>query len=97
MAFVQVMEVRTAKVDEMRALEAEWRAATEGRRTLLRSIVAQDRDDAGRVFVLAFFDSYEAAMKNSELPETAALAEKTAALVDGPIVFHNLDVVDEFK
>ena len=36
-------------------------------------------------------------MKNSELPETAALAEKTAALVDGPIVFHNLDVVDELK
>jgi len=38
------------------------------------------------------FPSYEAAMANSELPETAALSQKIAELCDGPITFRNLDV-----
>ena len=39
------------------------------------------------------FPSFEAAMSNSGLPETAALAEKLRALCDGPIAFRNLDVL----
>jgi hypothetical protein len=42
-----------------------------------------------------FFDSFEDAMKNSALPETDALAKKTAALADGPPVFFNLDIIEE--
>ncbi len=34
-------------------------------------------------------------MRNSELPETQALAEKMGALVDGPPTFVDLDVVED--
>jgi hypothetical protein len=97
MAFVQIIECHTSKVDEMQALETDWRAATEGKRTVRRSILARDRNDADRYFILAFFDSYDSAMKNSALPETAAFAEKYATFVDAPMVFHDLDVIDDFS
>jgi hypothetical protein len=44
---------------------------------------------------MVFFDSYESAMENSQLPQTRQFAEKWAAVVDGPIQFHDLDVVAE--
>ena len=97
MAFIQVLEFSTTKVDEIRTMEKEYRAATEGRRTLLRSIICQDRNDPKRHVVLAFFDSYESAMKNSELPETGEFAQKPGALVDGDIVFRDLDVIEELS
>ena len=40
-------------------LEDKWRAATEGKRTLRRSIVARDRNDVTRYLIFAFFDSFE--------------------------------------
>jgi len=95
MAFVQIIECRTSRFEELRELEREWEEATEGKRTVRRSILAKDRNDPGRYFILAFFDSYESAMKNSEMPETTAFAQKQAALLDGPMVFHDLDVVEE--
>jgi hypothetical protein len=95
MAFVQIMECRTSRVDEILEMEREWRKATEGKRTLRRSVVAKDRNDPGKYFILAFFDSYESAMQNSQLPETSEFAQKQGALLDGPIVFHDLDVVED--
>ena len=71
MAFVQIIECRTSEFDKIQRLEDEWRAATEGKRTLRRSIVARDRTDPDRHLIFAFFDSYEAAMENSNLPETS--------------------------
>ena len=38
------------------------------------------------------FPSYEAAMENSQRPETAKLAERLAALCSAPPTFRNLDV-----
>ena len=38
------------------------------------------------------FPSYEDAMTNSELPETASLAERLGQLCEGPMLFRNLDV-----
>lgn len=95
MAFIQVVECRTSRFDEIRALEQEWRQATEGKRTLRRSIIARDRNDPQRHLILAFFDSYESAMENSNLPETSEFGRKQAELVDGPVLFHDLDVIDE--
>jgi hypothetical protein len=43
--------------------------------------------------VIAFFDSYESAMVNSNLPETNDFGQKQAALLDGPMIFTDLDVV----
>ena len=95
MAFVQIIECRTKEFDKIQRLEDEWRAATEGRRTLRRSIVLRDRTDPDRHLILAFFDSYEAAMENSNLSETSEFSEKQGALLDGSMTFQNLDVIED--
>jgi quinol monooxygenase YgiN len=94
MAFVQIIEMRTTRVDELTALEEEWEKATEGKRTLRRSIVTRDRKDPNRYLVLAFFDDYESAMVNSNLPETNEFGRKQAELLDGPMAFTDLDVIE---
>ena len=95
MAFVQIMDLKTDNIDELRALDEEWEKATEGRRTVRRSIITQDRNDPSRHVLIVFFDSYESAMENSKLPETQELAQKTAALVNGAMSFSDLDVIDD--
>jgi quinol monooxygenase YgiN len=96
MEFIQIIELQTDKIDEIQALEAEWRAATEGKRTLRRALVCRDRNAAKRHLVIAFFDDHDSAMVNSNLPETGEFGQKQAALCDGPMQFTDLDVlVDE--
>jgi hypothetical protein len=93
MAFIQIMDMHSSKFDEIQKLDDEWRHATEGKRTLQHSIVARDRKDPEHYVVLAFFESPESAMKNSNLPETSSFAEKIAALTSAPIQFTDFDVV----
>ncbi|MGH9231135.1 MAG: hypothetical protein ACRD07_20810 [Acidimicrobiales bacterium] len=95
MAFVQIIEFRTSKLDEMRKLEDEWETAAGSESTVRRVITGADRDDAGRYLQVAFFDSYESAMENSNLPVTQEFSQKMMALSDGPATFYNLDVVDD--
>lgn len=95
MSFVQIMQFKTSKIDEVRAAADEWDKATQGKRTVDRSFMCADRDSPGHYSVIAFFDSYDAAMRNSALPETDALSKKLAGLADGPPTFLNLDVVEE--
>ena len=95
MAFVQIIEMHTKNYEELQALGEEFFTATEGKRTLQRSLVTRDRNDPDRYLILAFFDSYESAMENSNLPETAAIAEKQMPLLDGPPTFHDLDVIED--
>jgi hypothetical protein len=94
-SFVQIIDMRTKNLDEIRNLEREWEKATEGKRTLRRSIVCRDRNDHDHCLVLAFFDSYESAMENSNLAETTEFGQKQGALVDGPTQFTDLDVIDD--
>jgi hypothetical protein len=95
MDFIQVIELRTSKVDEITALEEQYRQATEGKRTVRRSIVTRDRNDPNRYLVLVFFDSYESAMVNSNLPETQEFGQKQAAMLDAPMQFTDLDVIED--
>ena len=97
MAFVQIIDFRTSKADEMMKVAEEWEKATEGKRTATRRVLCEDRDNPGRYFNIVFFDSYEAAMENSKLPETDALSKKMMTLGDGPPTFYNLDVIDEMS
>ena len=96
MAFIQIVEFRSDKIDEMRALDAEWtaRAGAEGA-TARRGILCADRDDPGHYFQVVFFDSFEDAETNSNLPLTQEFAQKMMALGQGEPAFHNLDVVDD--
>ena len=95
MEFIQIIECRTSKPDELEALEDEWRAATEGKRTLRHSYLTQDRNDPERYLIIAIFDSYESAMVNSNLPETAEFGRKQSELLDEPMGFTDLDIVHE--
>lgn len=95
MAFIQIVELRTSKFDEISKLEEEYRAATEGKRTTRRAIITRDRNDPERHLVLVFFDSYESAMENSRLPETNEFGQKQGALLDGPMTFTDLEVIDD--
>ena len=95
MSFVQIMQLKTSKIDEVRAAADEWDRATEGKRTVARSVICGDRDNPGHYAIIVFFDSFEDAMRNSALPETDALSKKTSALSDGPPTFLNLDVIEE--
>lgn len=95
MAFIQLIEAKSDKLDEIRALSGEYDDAPGGRGTLQRSIVTTDRNDPRRFVVVAFFESYESAMENSERPETQEFAGKLSSLVDGPVSFHDLDVVED--
>src|ERR1700733_6636939 len=95
MGFVQIIEYRTSKAAEMQAVADEWEKATEGKRKAGRRVLCQDRDNPGRYFTVVFFDSYEAAMENSALPEPDSLSKKMMNFADGPPTFYNLDVVDD--
>ncbi len=93
--FIQIVEFTTTKFDEGSKLVDKFRAATEGKRTTRHAMTGKSRDQENRYFTIVEFDSYEAAKKNSELPETQELAAGLAQLADGPPTFHNLDVVRE--
>jgi hypothetical protein len=95
MAFVQIIDFRTSKFDEMRKLEDDWEAAAGPESTARRVITSADRDNSGRYLQVVFFDSYESAMENSNLPVTQEFAQRMMALSDGPPTFYNLDVVED--
>jgi quinol monooxygenase YgiN len=95
MTFVQMMTFRTGDIDAARHLNDEWRDATEGKRTLRREVIARDHENPGNYVVLAYFDSYESAMQNSQLPETEAAAEQFRELSDEPMTFRNLDIIED--
>src|SRR5947209_9097397 len=93
MPFVQMIDYTTSQWDAVQALVMQYFKDTAGTRLSARTTICRDRDIAHRYVAIVEFPSYEAAMENSNLPETAALAEAMAALCDAPPVFRNLDVV----
>lgn len=89
--FVQVIEWRSSKIDEVDALQDEWRTRFPEMGPS-RVMTAGDRDDPGRYLSVVEFASYEDAMKNSADPATSEFADRMMALCDGPPTFWNLDV-----
>ena len=90
--FVQVIEWKTSRFDEVQQLNEEWRDRFP-ETGFRRLVVGADRDNSGSYMTVVEFESHEAAMKNSEDPSTSEFAERMAALCDGPATFHNLDVL----
>jgi hypothetical protein len=95
MAFVQIIQFKTSKPDEVKALGDEWEAAIGADRKAVRRALCRDRDSADSYFNIVFFDSYEAAMENSQHPVTQEFSTKLMALGDGEPTFYNLDIIDE--
>lgn len=95
MGFVQIIEFRTSKFDEMEQVGNEWEAAAGDDSKARRRVLCRDRDNADRYFNIVFFDSYDEAMENSNLPVTQEFSQKLMALADGQPTFYNLEVVED--
>ena len=92
--FIQIIEFRTSRFDEVQQLGEEWEAAAGSDATARRRLLCRDRDE-DRYFNVVFFDSFEEAMANSDNPVTQEFSQKMMALADGPPTFYNLDVVED--
>jgi quinol monooxygenase YgiN len=92
--FVQIIEFRTSRIDEVEALLAEVRSRLDdgSATTPRRGLFTGDRDNPGRYLSVIEFASHEAAMRNSARPEVADFAARLAKLCDEPPTFHNLDL-----
>jgi hypothetical protein len=95
MSFVQLMEYKATDPAEVRRIHDEWAQSTEGKRNARRLLLTKHHEDADRFCELVFFDSYEEAMENSDLPETQRFAERMKGVIDGDVSYVDLDVVDE--
>ncbi|MEU6575066.1 ester cyclase [Streptomyces sp. NPDC046805] len=93
MTFVQLIECRTSRFDEMDRLMDRWVEQTKGKRTAMHDMVGQDRSDASHFIEVVEFPSYEEAMRNSNLPETDRVFQEMVALCDEMPTFMDLDVV----
>jgi quinol monooxygenase YgiN len=96
-SFIQIIEFTTSQAGELDSLIDEWLEGTQGKRTGTRGVEARDRDRPNAYVRIVEFPSYEAAMANSKLPETAEFAARMAELCDGPPTFRNLDVLREMR
>jgi acetolactate synthase small subunit len=96
MGFVQIIEYKTQRFDEVKALVDKFRANLPDSATApVRGTVTKDRDRPDTYLSIIEFESYEKAMENSNRPETSEMAQAMGALCDGPPTFYNLDVVDQ--
>jgi hypothetical protein len=92
--FIQIIELQTSRYEEIDALLKEIRSRLDDGSSSrpLRGTITADRDRPGVYRNIVEFDSYEAAMENSNRPETGEFAERLAKLCDAPPKFYNLDV-----
>ncbi|MFJ4619173.1 ester cyclase [Streptomyces sp. NPDC088812] len=93
MTFVQLIDCRTSRFDEMNRLLDTWVEQTKGKRTATHALVAKDRSDASHLIEIVEFPSYEEAMRNSNLPETDRIFQDMVALCDEMPTFTDLEVV----
>jgi hypothetical protein len=93
--FIQVIQGRSTRYDELRALADSWR--TEGGVGAVGWLGGTyGVTDDGEFLAIVRFTTREDAMANSARPETDAFAEKLGGLMDGGVEFHDCDDVTTF-
>jgi quinol monooxygenase YgiN len=94
MTFIQTVSFSSSRFDEMQKLMDEWSAAQPApSHGFVSTKTLRDRDRENAFMVIAEFESYEAAMENSNKPETTAYAKRMGELTDGPPTYGNYDVL----
>lgn len=91
-AFVQIIEFRTSRIEEVESVMDRWADAIGARRTARWGVLSADRDTPGTFLEVVEFPSYEQAMANSQEPVTSEFAAELAKLTDAAPTFRNLDV-----
>jgi hypothetical protein len=93
--FIQVIQGKCSRQDELRSLAEAWRdeGGVGAVGWLGGTYGVTDDDD---FFGVVRFTSRDDAMANSARPETNAFAEKMGALMDGPVQFHDCGDVTSF-
>lgn len=90
--FIQIIQGRCQRADELHAMLDEWRQDLAPGATGWLGGTYGTTDDGTFVGVVRF-ESREAAMANSARPEQDAWAKKMMALMDGPLEYHDCDDV----
>ncbi|MFI1356992.1 ester cyclase [Streptomyces sp. NPDC020898] len=93
MTFVQLIDCKTSRFDEMNQLMDTWVEQTKGKRTATHTLIGKDLADSSHFVEIVEFPSYEEAMRNSNLPETDRIFREMVALCDEMPTFTDLDVV----
>jgi quinol monooxygenase YgiN len=91
MSFIQIIDYETDKAQQ---IDMQMRQAMDARTDMsfTRMEHTQDRDNPNHYMTIVEFPSYEAAMANSQRPETATMAQQLASLCTSGPTFHNMDV-----
>jgi hypothetical protein len=76
MGFIQVIEFTTTDLAEFDAALSEWTASTSGTRTATRGTLTADRDRPNTYVQIVEFPSYDAAMANSDDPNTTGCVRR---------------------
>lgn len=97
MAFVQLVVFGTDQIDKVKEMAERYQVETGGRSKVRRVTVGADLDAPGRYATIVEFDSAEDAEANNNLPETQAFAAQMNELADGPVAYHNLDVLQRYE
>ncbi|MGK5499694.1 ester cyclase [Streptomyces sp. URMC 125] len=92
MTFIQVIDCRTHRADELDRLMDDWVRATRGKRTATHSVVGRDRSDSAHVVEIVEFPSHEEAVRNSHLPETDRAFREMVRVCDTEPTFTDLEV-----
>ncbi len=90
--FIQIMQGRCTRQDELREMASSWRTEIGADAVGWLGGTYGFTDDDMFVGVVRF-DSRESAMANSARPEQTAWAERMRGLMDGPIEYHDCDDV----
>ena len=93
--FIQVMQAKSTRQDEVRALTEEWNDLPDDGSGFLGATYGFTDDD--EFIGVVRFESKEKAMANSSRPETDAMAKRMAELMDGPPTFHDCDDVTVWR
>jgi hypothetical protein len=93
MNFIQLIDYKTTRVDEVQALLTRWIETTGGIRTATRTTVGRDRNDPTHFIEILQFPAYGDALRNSNLSETNKIHEEFVGLCVEYPKFINLDVI----
>jgi Protein of unknown function (DUF1059) len=91
-AFVQLFEFTTGRIEEWDGIQDRFADGIGPARTTRWSILAADRDAAGRYVGIVEFPGYEQAMANSGHPATAQFLSELTKICEAEPTFRNLTV-----